>query len=67
MQKASAAGRKLIWFPEGSWWLSYDNPIPVYLTLYIATRANTEKTFKEFLEDNGPILKQLVQPWKWGS
>ncbi len=34
---------------------------------YIATRANTEKTFKEFLEDNGPILKQLVQPWKWGN
>jgi len=34
---------------------------------YIATRANTEKTFREFLEDNGPILKKMVQPWRWGT
>lgn len=31
---------------------------------YIATRANTEKTFREFLEDNGPILRKMLVPWK---
>jgi MoaA/NifB/PqqE/SkfB family radical SAM enzyme len=33
---------------------------------YIATRANTEKTFKEFVDDNGPIFRKMVQPWTWG-
>lgn len=31
---------------------------------YISTRANTEKTFKEFLQDNGEILKKMLLPWK---
>jgi len=31
---------------------------------YISTRANTEKTFGEFLQDNGPILKRMLLPWK---
>lgn len=31
---------------------------------YIATRANTEKTFREFLEDNGPILRKMLMPWR---
>jgi len=39
MQKASRAGRPLSWFPEGAYWLSVDNTIPVYLPLYLATRA----------------------------
>jgi MoaA/NifB/PqqE/SkfB family radical SAM enzyme len=32
---------------------------------YISTRANTEKTFKEFLEDNSHILAKAL-PWKNG-
>ena len=31
---------------------------------YISTRANTEKTFGEFLQDNGPILKRMLLPWR---
>jgi MoaA/NifB/PqqE/SkfB family radical SAM enzyme len=31
---------------------------------YISTRANTEKTFREFLEDNGPIFKRMLTPWR---
>ncbi len=31
---------------------------------YISTRANTEKTFREFLEDNGPIFRRMLTPWR---
>jgi len=31
---------------------------------YISTRANTEKDFKEFLQDNGDIFRKMLMPWK---
>lgn len=31
---------------------------------YISTRANTEKSFKEFLQDNTEALGRMVMPWK---
>ena len=30
---------------------------------YISTRANTEKSFREFLQDNGWALKRMLLPW----
>ena len=53
MQKASAAGRPLTWFPEGSWWLSFDNPIPVYLPLYIWARGRDIELLKPLLAARG--------------
>ncbi len=50
MQKAVAAGRTVTYFPEGSWWLSFDNPIPVYLPLYIQARGRDFELLK-------PVLK----------
>jgi len=32
---------------------------------YISTRANTEKTAREFLEDNTAILRKALAPWRW--
>ena len=31
---------------------------------YISTRANTEKNFSEFLEDNRDIFKKMLTPWR---
>ena len=53
MKQASAAGRPLVWFPEGSWWLSFDNPIPVYLPLYIWTRGRDVELIKPLLKARG--------------
>ena len=53
MKKASAEGRPLVWFPEGSWWLSFDNPIPVYLPLYLWTRGRDIELVKELLTTRG--------------
>lgn len=53
MKKASAAGRPLSWFPEGSWWLSFDNPIPVYLPLYIWSRWRDVQLLKPLLAARG--------------
>lgn len=47
MKKGSAAGRPISWFPESSWWLNFDNAVPVYLPLYIY------RSFRDF---------QLVKP-----
>jgi len=53
MQRASARGRPLRWFPEGAWWLSFDNPIPMYLPLYIATRARDIELLRPLLASRG--------------
>jgi hypothetical protein len=31
---------------------------------YISTRANTEKSFRELLEDNGVIFRKMLMPWR---
>jgi len=31
---------------------------------YISTRANTEKTFKEFVEDNTESFQRMLMPWR---
>lgn len=31
---------------------------------YISTRANTEKTLREFLADNGIIVRRMLTPWR---
>jgi hypothetical protein len=69
MQQASAAGRPLVWFPEGSWWLSYDNPIPVYLPLYIWTRYRDVELLEPLLKKNGGSLyahRMFNSGHEWG-
>ncbi len=57
MDQAAAAGRPLGWFPEGSWWLSFDNPVPAYLPLYMATRAQDIEQLRPLLPSNGGTLQ----------
>ncbi|MCA9669076.1 MAG: hypothetical protein KC503_25950 [Myxococcales bacterium] len=69
MKKASAAGRPLEWFPEGAWWLSYDNTIPVYLPLYIWTRWRDIQLVKDLLVKNGGTLyahRMFNSGHEWG-
>lgn len=56
MQKASADGRPLVWFPEGAYWLSWDNAVPVYLPLYIFTRHRDIALLSPLLAKNGGTL-----------
>jgi hypothetical protein len=53
MQKASSQGRILEYFPEGSWWLSFDNPIPVYLPLYLWGRGRDIELIRPLLKTRG--------------
>lgn len=53
MQQASAQGRPLQWFPEGSWWLSFDNSVPVYLPLYIWSRGRDNELLEPLLASRG--------------
>lgn len=69
MQKASAEGRPLEWFPESSWWLSYDNPVPVYLPLYLGARHRDIELVAPLLEKNGGTLrrhKEFNSGHEWG-
>lgn len=69
MRKASAEGRPLEWFPESSWWLSYDNPVPVYLPLYLAARHRDIELVAPLLEKNGGTLrrhKEFNSGHEWG-
>ena len=53
MEKASAEGRPMQWFPEGGWWLSFDNTIPVYLPLYMWARERDNVLLKPLLAARG--------------
>ena len=53
MQKASDEGRPLLYFPEGSWWLSFDNPVPLYLPIYIHSRGRDIDLIKPLLASRG--------------
>lgn len=69
MQKASAEGRELVWFPEGSWWLSFDNTVPVWLPLYIGTRGRDVKLLQPLLPSRGGTLtghKMFNSGHEWG-
>ena len=57
MQKAQAEGRVINWFPEGSWWLSFDNPIPVYLPLYMWTRQRDIELLRPLLPRSGGTMR----------
>lgn len=56
MEHASAQGRPIQWFPEGAWWLSYDNSVPMYLPLYMSTRAQDIELLRPLLVKNGGTL-----------
>lgn len=70
MQQASAEGRPLIWFPEASWWLSFDNPIPVYLPLYVWTRWRDTELLAPLLSSKGggtlDGLRMFNSGHEWG-
>ena len=69
MERASAAGRPLRWFPEGSWWLSFDNPVPVYLPLYMDARARDIELLRPLLPRNGGTLtghRMFNSGQEWG-
>ncbi|MCA9719982.1 MAG: hypothetical protein KC468_35280, partial [Myxococcales bacterium] len=53
MQRAAGEGRPLKYFPEGSWWLSFDNPVPVYLPLYIGARVRDLELIRPLLASRG--------------
>lgn len=53
MERASAHDRPIQWFPEGSWWLSFDNSVPVYLPLYIDARKQDIELTEHLLESRG--------------
>jgi hypothetical protein len=69
MQRGSAEGRPLEWFPESSWWLSFDNPVPVYLPLHLATRYRDVQLVAPLLENRGGTLrrhKEFNSGHEWG-
>lgn len=53
MERASAEGRPLLYFPEGSWWLSFDNAVPVYLPIYLYSRGRDVNLLRPLLASRG--------------
>ncbi len=53
MRRASSEGRPLWYFPEGAWWLGFDNAVPVYLPLYMWSRARDMELIEPLLASRG--------------
>ncbi len=69
MERASAQGRPLVYFPEGSWWLSFDNPVPVYLPLYMWARKRDIDLVQPLLTKSGGSLdghRMFNSGHEWG-
>jgi hypothetical protein len=69
MEHASAQGRPLTWFPEGAWWLSFDNSVPMYLPLYLWARARDIELLRPLLATRGGTLgghRMFDSGHEWG-
>lgn len=69
MEQAAAAGRPLTWFPEGAWWLSFDNSVPMYLPLYLWARARDIELVRPLLASRGGTLtghRMFDSGHEWG-
>ncbi|MCC6622369.1 MAG: hypothetical protein IT385_13990 [Deltaproteobacteria bacterium] len=53
IERAAEDERPITWFPEGSYWLSFDNAVPVYLPLYIGTRGRDIELLRPHLASRG--------------
>lgn len=59
------AGQRVAYFPESAYWCAFDNPLPLYLPVYIKSRFLDMKR----LADDGYPLDQHVtfsSGWEWG-
>lgn len=59
------AGQPVAYFPESAYWCAFDNPMPLYLPVYIKSRFEDMKE----LSDAGYALDQHVtfsSGWEWG-
>lgn len=57
IDQAQAERRTINWFPEGAWWLSFDNPVPVYLPLYMWTRWRDADLLSPYLPRSGGTMR----------
>jgi hypothetical protein len=56
--------RSIIYFPESAWWLTFDNAIPVFLPVYLSTRADDLNFVSELGGVDGHIT--FSSGWEWG-
>ncbi|MFO0747495.1 MAG: hypothetical protein U1F43_17790 [Myxococcota bacterium] len=55
---ADARARPIDWFPEGAYWLSFDNAVPVYLPLYLWTRKRDIELLGPYLAGRGGGVRE---------
>ncbi len=65
-----AAGEPVGYFPESAYWVAYDNPVPVWLPLYVRSRWLDISTIADRAAQLGlPGLGEHVlfsSGWEWG-
>ncbi len=66
MQQEAQRGRKQIYFPEGGYWLSFDNAIPMFYPVYLYTRWLDIQAVKELIPRGMIGHRQFTTGWEWG-
>jgi hypothetical protein len=56
-----ASGEPVGYFPETAYWVAFDNPVPLYLPLYMRSRALDLETFPDL---DSHVL--FSSGWEWG-
>ncbi len=65
-----AAGSPVAYFPESSYWVAFDNPVPLYLPVYVHSRYRDLEQIRLSAQANGHAdLSEHVlfsSGWEWG-
>ncbi len=59
------AGQPVAYFPESAYWCAFDNPVPLYMPVYIKSRF---EDMKELSEAGYPLDQHVTfsSGWEWG-
>lgn len=70
LQDRLRQGLPVAYFPESSYWVAFDNPLPLYLPLYARSRHRDLAMVRQQAREGGyPDLEQHIlfsSGWEWG-
>ncbi|MCK6503207.1 hypothetical protein L6R53_07395 [Myxococcota bacterium] len=70
IQQQLQQGERVAYFPESAYWVAFDNPVPLYLPLYVKSRHHDIASLRaDALAAGAPDLDEHVlfsTGWEWG-
>lgn len=56
--------RPIVYYPESAWWLTFDNPLPLFLPIYVERRIDDLNFLSTYSGVDGHLT--FSSGWEWG-